>query len=386
MRARTRNTSGAIAGLGITEVGKVFGRSATHFAIDAVRRAVTDAGMGTADIDGLLTSGGIAGNPPLGTLQAQLNLRDLKLAAEVQAYGSSAIQMVELASRSVAAGEADVVVCVWADAPLRSAQRSGSVYRQPRRGWNGLLHQTGVRSPTIQYALAARRHMQRYGTTHEQLGAIAVAQRDWAVLNPRAQMRTPITIEDYLSARWVADPLRLLDCCLVSNGAAAVVVTSCERAADCDQPPVRVLGWGQSHPGMRLRKNPDFGLVSGAVRSGEQALAMAGVGLDEIDVFELYDCYTFTVLLTVEDYGLCAKGEGGAFVSSGTLGPNGKVALNTGGGQLSGYYLWGMTPLVEAIEQLRGQAGDRQATHHDLALVSGNGGVLEHHATLVLAA
>jgi len=165
-----------------------------------------------------------------------------------------------------------------------------------------------------------------------------------------------------------------------------VVVTSCERAADGDQPPVRVLGWGQSHPGMRLRNNPDFGLVSGAAHSGAQALAMADVSLNEIDIFELYDCYTFTVLLTVEDYGLCEKGEGGAFVSSGVLGPGGKVALNTGGGQLSGYYLWGMTPLVEAVEQLRGQAGERQATHHDLAVVSGNGGVLEHHATLVLAA
>jgi len=386
MSAKRQRPGTAIAGLGITEVGKVFGRSATHFACDAVRRAVSDAGLSTADIDGLLTSGGIAGNPPLGALQAQLNLRDLKLAVEVQAYGSSAIQMVELASRSIAAGEANVVVCVWADAPLQAERPAGSAYRQPRRGWSGLLYQTGVRSPTIQYALAARRHMQQYGTTHEQLGAVAVTQRQWAVLNPRAQMRTAMTIEDYLSARWVADPLRLLDCCLVSNGAAAVVVTSCEHAAHCDQPPVHVLGWGQSHPGMRLRNNPDFGLVSGATRSGEQALAMAGVGLDEIDVFEFYDCYTFTVLLTIEDYGLCAKGEGGAFVSSGALGPGGKIALNTGGGQLSGYYLWGMTPLVEAIEQLRGQAGQRQVPRHDLALVSGNGGVLEHHATLVLAA
>jgi len=290
MTAGTHSTGTAIAGLGITEVVKIFGCSATQFA-----------------------------------------------------------------------GDANVVVCVWADAPLRADRPAGSVYRQPRRGWNGLLHQTGVRSPTIQYALAARRHMQRYGTTHEQLGAIAVAQRDWAALNPRAQMRTPITIEDYLSARSVADPLRLLDCCLVSNGAAAVVVTSRERAADGDQPPVRVLAWGQSHPGMRLRNNPDFGLVSGAAHSGKQALAMAGVRLDDIDVFELYDCYTFTVLLTIEDYGLCAKGEGGAFVSGGALGPDGTLALNTGGGQLSGYYLWGMTPLVEAIEQLRGHSGERQA-------------------------
>jgi acetyl-CoA acetyltransferase len=167
--------------------------------------------------------------------------------------------------------------------------------------------------------------MQRYGTTHEQLGAIAVAQRDWAALNPRAQMRTPITIEDYLSARSVADPLRLLDCCLVSNGAAAVVVTSRERAADGDQPPVRVLAWGQSHPGMRLRNNPDFGLVSGAAHSGKQALAMAGVRLDDIDVFELYDCYTFTVLLTVEDYGLVRKARAGRSFPAGHWVPTARL-------------------------------------------------------------
>jgi acetyl-CoA acetyltransferase len=374
----------AIIGLGLSEVGKVYGRSPAQLAADAVRRALADAGLRAADADGLLTSGGVSGSLPLSTLQAQLNLRDLNLAAEIQAYGSSAVQMIELASRSIAAGESSVVVCVWADAPLRPDRASGAAYRAPRRGWNELLRQTGVRSPTIQYALAARRHMERFGTTHEQLGAIAVAQRDWAALNPRAQMRRTITIEDYLASRWIADPLRLLDCCVVSNGAAAVVVAADSRAGDGPQPPVRVLGWGQCHPGMRLRRDTNFGLSSGAARAGPQALAMADAEIGDIDVFELYDCYTFTVLLTLEDYGLCRKGEGGEFASSGVLGPGGKLALNTGGGQLSGYYLWGMTPLVEAIEQVRGQAGARQVTPHDLALVSGNGGVLEHHATLVL--
>jgi acetyl-CoA acetyltransferase len=381
----SRRAGTAIIGLGLSEVGKVYGRSPAQLAADAVRRALADAGLRAADADGLLTSGGVSGSLPLSTLQAQLNLRDLNLAAEIQAYGSSAVQMIELASRSIAAGESSVVVCVWADAPLRPDKASGAAYRAPRRGWNELLQQTGVRSPTIQYALAARRHMERFGTTHEQLGAIAVAQRDWAALNPRAQMRRTITIEDYLASRWIADPLRLLDCCLVSNGAAAVVVAADSRADDGPQPPVRVLGWGQCHPGMRLRRDTNFGLSSGGARAGRQALAMADAEISDIDVFELYDCYTFTVLLTLEDYGLCRKGEGGEFASSGVLGPGGKLALNTGGGQLSGYYLWGMTPLVEAIEQVRGQAGARQVTPHDLALVSGNGGVLEHHATLVLA-
>jgi acetyl-CoA acetyltransferase len=178
--------------------------------------------------------------------------------------------------------------------------------------------------------------------------------------------------------------LRLLDCCLVSNGGIAVIVTTAERAAGLAQPPVRVLGWAQSHPGHYLRRHPDFGLVTGAATAGPAALAMAGLTLADVDVVQLYDCYTFTVLVTLEDYGFCGKGEGGPFVASGVLGPAGKLRLNTGGGQLSGYYMWGMTPVAEAIIQARGAGGERQADRHDIVLVSGNGGVLDHHATLVL--
>jgi acetyl-CoA acetyltransferase len=147
---------------------------------------------------------------------------------------------------------------------------------------------------------------------------------------------------------------------------------------------VHVLGWAQSHPGHFLERDENLGLVTGAARSGPAALRMAGVQLADIDVVELYDCYTFTVLVSLEDYGFCAKGEGGEFVSSGVLGPNGTLKVNTGGGQLSSYYLWGMTPVSEAVIQARGQAGERQVERHELVLVSGNGGVLDHHATLVL--
>jgi len=212
-----------------------------------------------------------------------------------------------------------------------------------------------------------------------------VAQRDWALLNPLAQMRKPLTLEEYHASRYIAEPFHLFDCCLVSNGGIAVIVTSAAKAADMAQPAVGVLGWAQSHPGRTGQRNDSFGLVSGAARSGPAALAMAGITLDEIDVVELYDCYTYTALISLEDYGFCAKGEGGAFVSEpGMLGPNGKLKVNTGGGQLSSYYLWGMTPLSEAIIQARGQAGDRQVDKHDRVLVSGNGGVLDHHSTLIL--
>jgi acetyl-CoA acetyltransferase len=145
-----------------------------------------------------------------------------------------------------------------------------------------------------------------------------------------------------------------------------------------------VLGWAQSHPGRLFDRDENFGLVTGAAQSGPAALGMAGVTLAEVDVAELYDCYTYTVLVSLEDYGFCEKGEGGAFVSGGALGPDGKLKCNTGGGQLSSYYMWGMTPLSEAVIQVRGQGGARQADPHDVVLVSGNGGILDHHATLVL--
>jgi acetyl-CoA acetyltransferase len=384
---RTAARRPVIAGLGITEQGKVYGRTAAQFAADAVRLAVADAGLRLSEVDGLLTSSGVTGGVSL-DLQRDLGLTDLSLLSHVQAYGSTAGAMVQFASMAIQAGMVDVVACVFADDPLKPGGSTGAAYgsvRQAPSGWAGLVGAIGVRGPNPMYALAARRHMDRYGTTSEQFGHIAVAQRDWAAMNPLAQLRQPITLADHQASRWVAEPLHLLDCCLVSNGGVAVIVTSAARAVDLAQPPVQVLGWGQSHPGRFLSRSDDFGLVTGAARSGPAALAMAGVTLNDVDVVELYDCYTFTVLISLEDYGFCEKGEGGAFVSSGVLGPQGKLKLNTGGGQLSSYYQWGMTPLSEAVIQARGQGGERQVVEHDLVLVSGNGGVLDHHSTLVLS-
>lgn len=381
----------AIVGLGMTEMGKVYGRTARQFAADAVRLAAHDAGLATNDIDGLLISSGSTKGVTL-ELQRDLELRDLGLMSEMQAFGSTAGAMVQVAAMAIEAGMVDTVACVWADDPLRQGMSAGGAYAAAARGrtghpgWAGIRVASGIAGANPMYAMAARRHMDRFGTTSEQLGHIAIAQRDWAGLNPLAQMRTPITMDDYLSSRMIADPFHLLDCSLVSNGGVAVIVTSAERARSLAQPPVSVLGWGQTHRGSSPRRDDDFGLVSGAARSGPAAMAMAGVTPDDIDVVELYDCYTFTVLLTLEDYGFCGKGEGGAFVESGVLGPQGSLKLNTGGGQLSGYYMWGMTPLSEAVIQARGHGGERQSGRHDLVLVSGNGGVFDHHSTLVLGA
>ncbi|GAA0382742.1 lipid-transfer protein [Microbispora corallina] len=381
------NRAPVIAGLGITELGKVYGRSAPEFAAEAVRLAAADAGLDLAEVDGLLTNTGLSRDVGLG-LQRDLGLRDLRLLSEVQAYGSSAGAMVQYASMAVSCGMADAVACVFADAPLKERSPGGSAYASAGRapkGWQGLAAASGISSATTMYALAARRHMTTYGTTSEQFGAIAVAQRAWAARNPLAQLREPITLADHQASRWITEPFHLLDCCLVSNGGVAVIVTSADRAVHLRQPPVHVLGWGQAHPGHVMGRGSEFGLVSGAAISGPAALKMAGVTLSDVGVAELYDCYTYTVLVSLEDYGFCAKGEGGDFVTSGVLGPEGSLAVNTGGGQLSSYYMWGMTPLSEAVVQARGQGGDRQAARNDVVLVSGNGGVLDHHSTLVLS-
>jgi len=369
----------------MTRLGKVYGRTPAQFAAEAVALAAADAGIELAAVDGLLTSSGMTGGISI-DLQRDLRLADLKLLSHVQAYGSTAGSMVAIAAMAVQSGMADVVACVFADSPLQPERRSSAVYgtRRAGAGWWGLLGASGIVGANPMYALAARRHMERFGTTSEQFGHIAVAQRAWAALNPAAQLREPITLADHQASRWIAEPFHLLDCCLVSNGGIAVLVTTAERARHMARPPVHVLGWAQSHPGRYLRSNPDFGLVSGAATAGPAALAMAGLRIADVDVAELYDCYTFTVLLTLEDYGFCAKGEGGPLAASGVLGPGGKLLVNTGGGQLSGYYMWGMTPLSEAVIQARGDGGARQAERHDVILVSGNGGVLDHHATLVL--
>jgi acetyl-CoA acetyltransferase len=320
-----------------------------------------------------------------------LALPELGLLAQVNAFGATAGVMVAQAAQAIASGAATAVACVFADTPLRPQRRAGDAWGSPRgdarapRGLAGWSLDSGAASPNILYALCARRHMERYGTTSAQLGEIAVAQRAWAAGNPRAAMRTPLTLAEHQASRWIAEPLHLLDCCLVSNGAVAVIVTSADRAAGLRRPPVYLWGFGQAHAPRQLRAGSDWGIVTPAARSGPQAMRMAGIGTEDVDVCELYDCYTYTVLVTLEDYGFCPKGEGGRFVADGRLAPGGKLACNTGGGQLSAYYMWGMTPLSEAVIQARGDGGERQAPRHDVIMVSGNGGILEHHATLVLS-
>jgi acetyl-CoA acetyltransferase len=379
----------AIAGLGITQMGKVYGRSASDFAGEAIALALEDAGLAASDVDGLLINGNQSPEM-VPTLQFSLGLVDLTLVNVMSAFGSTAGTMLQYAAHAIATGQAGVVACVYADAPLReggSISQSGySGRRFNAPGLAGLRFAYGDYGPANSgYAMALRRHMHLFGTTHEQLGTIAVGQRAWAQMNPRAQMRTPMTMDDYHASRWVVEPLHLLDCCLVSNGGVAVIITSAERARDLRQPPVHLRGFGQCAPGDTGRAERDPAVHTGAAKAGELALRQAGIELADVDVLELYDCYTYTVLVTLEDYGYCAKGEGGEFVADGKLAPGGALPCNTGGGQLSSYYMWGFTPLSEGVIQARGQAGDRQVAKHDHVLVSGNGGVLTFHSTTILS-
>jgi acetyl-CoA acetyltransferase len=382
----------AISGLGITEMGRVYGRSAPWFAAEAIRLALEDAGLQKQEIDGLLVNQGVVPLPGMGGIELQnhLGLTNLRLLASMNVGGATAGIMVQYAALAIAHGMATHVVCVFADAPLREGRGGSAVYggggqqAQPR-GMRGLYTAFGVFGVNARYALAARRHMGMYGTTNDHFGAIAVAQRQWATMSPLAEQREPITLEDYHASRWVVEPLHLLDCCLVSNGGVAVIVSSAERAKELKQPPVYVWGMGQGHPGDLRRAGWDAETQTGAPIAKEQAFRMAGIGTGDIDVCQLYDCYTYTVLVTLEDYGFCPKGEGGPFVADGKLGPGGSLPTNTGGGQLSGYYMLGMTPLSEGVIQARGRGGERQAPKHDVVLVSGNGGVLDHHCTLLLS-
>ncbi len=378
----------AIAGLGVTPMGKIYGRSATDFALEAVELALHDAGLKKDDVDGLLINANLS-REMHPQLQQALGLENLSLLNAMNAYGSTAGTMIQYASMAIEHGLASVVVLVYADDPLKPAKSAGDVYGgasyRTMTGMAGLSAAYGSYGVNLGYALATRRHMHLFGTTSEQLGAIAIAQRTWAQMNPWAQMRNLLTMQDYLNSRYIVEPLHLFDCCLVSNGGIAVVITSAERARSLRQAPVYVLGLGQASPGGIGRADREPGIYTGAKQSGEIALRMAGSQLKDIDICELYDCYTYTVLVTLEDYGFCAKGEGGAFVEDGKLGPGGSLPTNTGGGELSAYYMWGFTPLSEAIVQARGQGGERQVEKNDLLLVSGNGGILNYHSTTILS-
>ena len=374
----------AICGLGMTEMGRVY-RSSNDLAVEAVHSALKDAGLQKSQLDGLLINAGTTNSVNL-TLHQKLGLQELNVLTFMQGYGSSAGQMIQYAAMAVENGMADYVACVFADNPVKEGKRSGDTYSNRARpdAMTMLYPIYGFAGANPMYAMAAQRHMDTFGTTQDQLGHIAISQRQWATLNEQATMRKPMTMEDYHASPWVVEPFHVVDCCLVSNGAVCVIVTSADRARDLAQPPVYIRGWAQQHKHDTGRSDQDPLLYGPGKKAGEKALAMADAKLEDITQCQIYDCYTYTVLVTLEDYGFCPKGEGGAFVQDGKLGPGGSFPTNTGGGELSSFYMWGMTPVTEGIIQGRGQGGERQV-NNDLILVTGNGGILNYHANLLLS-
>lgn len=352
--------------------------------VDMVKQALDDAGLTIGDVDAVISNNGMMASLDLAE---RLGVRG-RFTDSTMTGGSSFEVHVEHAAVAIAHGLCDVAVIVYAATP-RSGKNPFGGGGPPMGGDLPFLEWDlpyGLGLPASSYSLAARRHMHEFGTTNEQLAAIAVSFREWAAKNPNAYHRTPITVDDVLESPWVAEPLHKLDCCLVTDGAGALVLTSADRARDLRQPPVFVLGAGTAHThGMSISQMPDL-TTTGAAVSGPQALSMAGVGPSDIDVVELYDSFTITALMTLEDLGFCQKGEGGAFVADGRLGPGGSLPTNTNGGGLAYTHpgMYGMFVLVEAVRQLRGDSGERQVSGAEVAVANGCGGVLSCTSTIVL--
>ncbi len=369
----------AIAGVGYTaQQGTVPGRTAMSLALEASKNAIEDAGLKVEDIDGLLLQ------PVMGThsynVAAHLGI-DLRFTANHDVMGASANCIAHLAAMAVASGLANHVLCLYATTSQSGRPMMMGGAARPA----GSDSAYGLFGAAMQYALAARRGMHEFGTGPETWKHIAVNTRKWANLNPMATFYgRPMTFDDYYAEPWIAEPFRRADCCLVSDGARAFIVTTAERARALKQPPVYIGGMGQHHHTADIVQSKFATGPTGAQRSGEAALRMAGITLADIDACEIYDCFTYTVELTMQSYGFFKRGEGKDFFKDGRTAPGGEFPVNTSGGLLSEVYYMGFTPLTEAVMQLRGQCGPRQLKNPHHILVSGNGGILQTHSTTIL--
>jgi acetyl-CoA acetyltransferase len=374
--------STAIVGVGYTPFSKDSGVSTLTLALRAIHAAVEDAGLTLRDIDGLATHRVGDSALPATVLQS-LGLSDVGYFVDQFGGGSASHAIVGNAAMAVATGAAEVVVCYRALNARSGFRMSGAGRPPPDQVEFQYQAPYGYLAPAQQFGMAARAHMLRYGTTAEQLGAVAVAQREHAVANERALLRTPITLDDYLASRWIAEPFRLLDCCLETDGAVALVVTSADRARDLRRPPVliRAAAWGG---GQTLYSNGNDLTESAARRMAPRLFAQAGIGPEDVDVAMLYDCFTWSVLVQLEDYGFCPKGEGGPFAESGATRLGGSLPVNTHGGFLSEGYVHGLNHIAEAVAQLRGDAGVRQVAEAEIALSTAQPGYVAGNTSALI--
>ena len=368
----------AIVGAATYGIGEARGFSAIDIAVHASLKALAQAGLKPSDVDSVSIALPDDFLSVL-TITEYLGIRP-KMTNNNRTGGSAFLTHMLAAALALEAGQCEVALICYG-----STQRSGSgklvssarpsVYEAPYKPMN----------PPSSYALAAARHMHQYGTTREQLGAVALAARQWAQLNPDAFVRDPLSMDDYLKARLVSDPFTVRDCCLVTDGAAAIVMVRSDRAKDVAPKPVYLLGCAEATYNREIASMPDV-TVTAAKDSGARAFAQAGAKPTDIDVVELYDAFTINPILFLEDLGFCPKGEGGRFVEGGRIAPGGALPVNTNGGGLSCVHpgMYGLFTVVEAVQQLSGQAGERQVADAELALAHGNGGLLSHQATAIL--
>lgn len=371
-----------IAGVAESALGVVPDRTVLSLQMEAAKAALDDAGMELAEVDGLYVAGYPYAERQAVLVAEYLGIRPVYL-DDTNLGGCGFLAAVERAGAAIRAGLCRTVLILYGSTQRSSATRK-LAGRPPDWGYQFEMP-CGPMMPLTAYALAAQRHAHLYGTTPEQLAEVAVATRKWAALNPRAFKREPLSLEEVMNSRVISSPLRVSDCCLVTDGGGAVLVTGAERARQLRQPPVYLLGSGAAITHEHISQMPEI-TETAARQSGSLAFARAGLSPADVDVTQIYDSFTITVLLSLEDLGFCAKGEAGRFVAGQRTAPGGGFPLNTSGGGLSYTHpgMFGIFLIVEAVRQLRGEAGDRQVPRAGTALCHGTGGQLSTAATLLL--
>ncbi|KRB81575.1 thiolase C-terminal domain-containing protein [Noviherbaspirillum sp. Root189] len=376
----------AIVGVGESDIGKVPGMSGLGLNAQAARRALDDAGMKVSDIDGLLTA--YSFTEPyfmLGTVISEYLGIKPRYNASMVVGGASPGVMLKHAAEAIASGQCNTVLVCAGENRATGQSRDQAVAALTAVGHPYFEQPYGASIPAF-YAMIARRHMEEFGTTEEQMAAVAVTTRAHAMLHPNAHAKKPLTLEDVMNSKPIADPLKMLDCCLLSDAGGAFIVTSAERAKDLLRRPVYLAGIGEFHTHEHISFAPSL-TEFGARESGEAAYRMAGLGPSDIDVAQLYDCFSIVPIVELEELGFCGRGEGGFYYQEGHARIGGKMPVNTHGGMLSHAHagsVGGLFGIVEAVRQLRGGLGSRQVEGAEVALVHNEGGILSSHCTLIL--